>query len=243
MNSIKTKLYLLASGLLILFSLNGCSSDDSANVPDPVITPMPTPIPTLTFELEMTNLTNGQPFSPIAFVMHDEEAVWEIGTAASDSLEQLAESGNSEMVRGLDFVLAETSSPSPLIPGETTTLQLSFEQSTNPRYVSVLTMLVNTNDAFIGVNKFDISQLSLGNSQSFYSRAYDAGTEANSELAGTIPGPADMGEGFNVIRDDTDYVAFHPGVVSNDDGLTGSVLSEAHRFDNPVAKITLTRIE
>jgi len=73
--------------------------------------------------------------------------------------------------------------------------------------------------------------------------AYDAGTEANSETAATIPGPAAGGEGYNSTRDDRDTVGGHPGVISADDGLTGSALDASHRFDNPVARITITRLE
>ena len=49
---------------------------------------------------------------------------------------------------------------------------------------------------------------------------WDSGTEANSETAATIPGPAGGGEGFNATRDDSDTVSFHSGVISQDDGLT-----------------------
>jgi len=32
-------------------------------------------------------------------------------------------------------------------------------------------------------------------------------------------------------------------VVSAEDGLTMSVLTAAHRFDNPAVKLTITRVE
>ena len=87
-------------------------------------------------------------------------------------------------------------------------------------------MLVNTNDAFSGINAMELDQLESGHTRVVYSYALDAGTEANSELAGTIPGPADGGEGFNAIRDDvTSVVTSHAGVVSQDDGHATSVLT------------------
>ncbi len=56
--------------------------------------------------------------------------------------------------------------------------------------------------------------------------------------------PAGGGEGFNAARNDTnDVVAFHAGVVSKDDGLANSALSANHRFLNPGAKLTITRVE
>jgi hypothetical protein len=72
---------------------------------------------------------------------------------------------------------------------------------------------------------------------------WDAGTEANDELAATIPGPAGGGEGFNADRNDDDRVAFHSGVISQDDGLASSALSANHRFLNPGAQLVITRIE
>ena len=80
-------------------------------------------------------------------------------------------------------------------------------------------------------------------SLTFTTFAYDAGTEANSEAAGTIPGPADSGEGFNEERDDVNYVAMHPGVVSQHDGLSSSVLSSQHKFDNPLTQVVITRTQ
>jgi hypothetical protein len=74
--------------------------------------------------------------------------------------------------------------------------------------------------------------------------AWDAGTEANSEASGTIPGPADGGEGYNATRDDlVNFVAIHRGVISADDGLNSSILDESHRFDNPVARVMIERID
>ena len=71
---------------------------------------------------------------------------------------------------------------------------------------------------------------------------YDAGTEANSESAGTVP--AQGGEGFNAVRDDSKgAVRLHSGVVSADDGLSTSSLKSINRFDNPTAKVVIKRIQ
>jgi hypothetical protein len=88
-----------------------------------------------------------------------------------------------------------------------------------------------------------LSGLSVGDTWSAYTSVYDAGTESNSEAQGTIPGPADGGTGFEAERDDVDFVGMHSGVVSMDDGLATSVLTQAHRFDNPAAYIVITRME
>ena len=107
--------------------------------------------------------------------------------------------------------------------------------------LTVVTMLVNTNDAFGGLNGQSLDQLAVGQSAIFMAPAYDAGTEANSESAATVPGPAAGGEGFNAVRDDMDFVRIHPGVISDQDGLAGSALSGDHRWDNPVFKLVVTR--
>ena len=108
---------------------------------------------------------------------------------------------------------------------------------------SAATMLVNTNDAFTGLKQQDVSALEVGESLNLISMVYDSGTEANTESVGTMPGPADNGEGYNAIRDDIGFVAMHSGIVSNDDGLALSVLNQSHRFAAKVAQFTLERIK
>ena len=81
-------------------------------------------------------------------------------------------------------------------------------------------------------------------SKHFIISAHHSGTEANTESAGTMPGPADNGEGFNSARDDlADEVRMHSGVVTSDDGLSGSVLTQEHRWDNPTVRVVITRVK
>ena len=54
--------------------------------------------------------------------------------------------------------------------------------------LTVASMLVNTNDGFAGITALPISDLAVGESMSRAVVAWDAGTEANSEAAGTIRG-------------------------------------------------------
>ncbi len=62
-------------------------------------------------------------------------------------------------------------------------------------------------------------------------------------MAGTIPGPADGGEGLSEGREILDVVTMHSGVVTADDGLPDSVLDSSHRFSNPAVKIIISRVE
>ena len=102
-------------------------------------------------------------------------------------------------------------------------------------------MLVNTNDAFIGKNSLAINNLEVDESITVYLPVYDAGTEGNNELAGTIPGPADGGEGYNALRADVNIVSRHPGVVTQEEGYDDSILDSSHQFDSPAAKLVIKR--
>ena len=225
--------------LALSASLAACGDSDNneVEVTDPVM-----PVMSYEFTVQVTNLTNAQPLSPIAAIAHSEGMLWQIGEPASAALELMAEGGDNSELLATDFAMASSSAESPLPPGEQVTLMLSTEQLDSLK-ISLATMLVNTNDAFTGLNAINVSSLAVNESMSRTSFAYDAGTEANSEAQGTIPGPADSGEGYNEMRDDINRVAMHPGVVSQDDGLTNSVLTSQHKFDNPVARITITRTQ
>lgn len=243
----KSALHLAITATLVV-GLTACGSD-SNNVATPTPTPAPAPAPapapvSVSYDVTVTNLTNAQPLSPVAVVLHQEGNLWELGQASSVELEEMAEGGDNSGLLGLSVVMASASGAALVGPGASETIQVTIEDITDAK-MSVATMLVNTNDAFTGLNAWDLSNLEVGESYSTTTRVYDAGTEANSEMAGTIPGPADgsEGAGFVADRDDVDFVSGHPGVVSADDGLTNSVLSEQHKFDNPAMRIRITRTE
>ena len=196
----------------------------------------------ISYQLTITNLTNAQPLSPITAVLHGDNTLWQIGEEATVALEKIAESGDNADFIADENVLAYTAHDAVLPPSNTVTINLMTTDET-AHYLTLTTMLVNTNDAFSGLSKLDLSSLTVNTPKTWRLPVYDAGTELNSELAGTIPGPADSGIGYDATRDDTNFISMHQGVVSQDDGLTQSVLSQAHRFDNPAIKLTITRIE
>jgi hypothetical protein len=223
--------------------LSACGGDSNSS-PDPVVTPpapAPTPV-TYTYEVSVTNLTNAQPMSPVAVVLHNEGALFELGSTASVAFENLAESGDNSQVLADAMVLAGASGTGVIMPGLSETISVSLTD-TMPMMLSLATMLVNTNDAFSGVNAMSLENMAVGESISMRTSSYDSGTEKNTELMATIPGPAAGGEGFNAERDDVDFIGMHSGVISVDDGLSQSVLTEAHRFDNPTLAIAITRVE
>ncbi len=227
--------YSVCTVLLASFYFTGCSNSSSSS-------PAPS---SLDFEVAVVNATNNQPLSPVVVVAHsDSYSVWTVGSAASTGLENIAEGGsNSELIASLSSEDAASASGADAIgPGGSETISITTDSATQT-LITIATMLVNTNDAFAGLRSVDVSGLASGESMTLHANVYDAGTELNSESLGTMPGPADGGEGFNAARSDiNDVVRGHGGVVTADDGLSSSVLNQSHRFDNPGIIVTITRI-
>ena len=210
----------------------------------------PPPQPIATFQVTVSNLTNGQPMSPAAVIVHQPLfKVFELGAPATVELEVLAEGGNNaDLLRLADDnpnVFTTASGNGPIPPGQSDVISFEIEeQFISSAYFSVSTMLVNTNDAITGVNTVDMAGLEVGDSLTRRGVAYDAGTEADDELAIYIPGPAGGGEGFNSERDDqVNGVTMHTGVVTQHDGLVTSALNGQHKFDNPTVQVRIERIE
>lgn len=196
-----------------------------------------------TYEVTVSNLTHNQPLSPLAVLLHSEPThLWTIGSAASVALEDLAEGGSNAALLAVenDDLEGTASGQGLIMPGANETVTLSISGNVSETYLSLATMLVNTNDGFSGVTGLDVSDLSVGASKALTLSVYDAGTENNNELVNTVPGQ--MGEGFNAERLDSNKVSRHPGVVGNDDGYADSVLTSSHKFDNPAASLTITRL-
>jgi hypothetical protein len=195
------------------------------------------------YRISITNLTHAQPLSPPIAMLHDSTFNWwSIGDTASSALEMMAEGGDGSALLALAAKNPQHHDSDVLLPGSSTEFTLTMTEESHNR-LSVSGMLVNTNDAFSGLNSAELESLLPGQNMVYYSNVYDAGTEMNSELAGTIPGPADGGSGFDAARDDvTSVVTLHGGVVSSDDGLATSALGDEHKFDNAALRIEVTAL-
>ncbi|SKA43247.1 spondin domain-containing protein [Enterovibrio nigricans] len=197
------------------------------------------------YTVTVENLTAAQPMSPITLLTHRKNFdLFDVGQPVSVALEKLAEGGdNSDVLnyRHNRRVENTLSGAAPLLPGtsESFTVYVNHRKT---RFLSFASMLVNTNDALVAEADIRINKLRPGQSITVTVPVWDAGTEANTESASTIPDPAGGGVGFNAERDDVNRIRIHPGVLSADEGLETSALEYRHRFLNPGAKITIKRV-
>lgn len=190
-------------------------------------------------EVSITNLTRGQILSPVFVARHDASAgpLYALGEPASRAMAKMAEDADaSDLLAGWDAGNHDSISEAmvvnldggPIMPGKTVTMNFDVDDGKN--LMSFASMLVTTNDAFIGSNSFDLSR-----SRTVYLTAYDSGTEANSEDCAYIPGPP-CGNHAEDRAASEGFVHVHAGVH----GGTGSDLDPAmHDWRNPVARLTV----
>lgn len=148
-----------------------------------------------TIEVSITNLTHAQNFTPRLVIAHDSTVdAFEAGENATEALAWLAEAGVIDDAQepassGQNFEAllgpAQTDNGSNtwqrfggLLP-PSTTLSYSFDTMGKP-YLSLLSMLIPTNDAFAGLDSIVIP--TTPGTYSYNLNAYDAGTELNDEL-------------------------------------------------------------
>ena len=173
--------------------------------------------------IEAVNTTVAQPLSPLFIAVHEASAsLFTEGMPASTAIEQMAEGGGidelNDFANANPTVIVASGAFSGILPplGTDSTVITVADADLEGAVISAVGMLVNTNDAFAGTNSYPLDGLASGGSIRLPTLVWDAGTEANTEAAGTMPGPADGGEGFNSVRDDLhDAVRIHPGVVTN----------------------------
>jgi hypothetical protein len=191
---------------------------------------------TRTWRVTVTNLTPAasQPLSPPLLVVHSGAAdVWSVGEIASHGVAAIAEDANNSVlesalphVAGVKSVA--TGSGGPIPSGESR----SYLIQTDGRFtrLTLLTMLVNTNDAFTGLD----AQRLGGRGESLDTMAYDAGSERNNERASHIPGPC-CGNPF--VRDpEGALIGPHEGITGRGDLSPGT-----YDWNGPVARISVER--
>ena len=189
------------------------------------------------YEVTITNITQGQVFTPILVASHNKEVrLFELGEPASLELEDLAESGATGPLMGLllstDGVNEVVTAGGPLPPGASMTLEIEAGGKTN--LISLAAMLVPTNDAFFSIQGVRVPK-GKKDILTVFSPAYDAGTELNDEdCDDSIPGPPPCsGAGGD---DELGVVHIHNGIHG-----IGELFEGDFDWRNPVARIQIQR--
>ncbi len=207
-----------------------------------------------TFTVKIDNLSNGIYFTPMLVAAHpDTTHLFQTGQAASTSLQAMAEGGDtSALTTDLAAVNATTSAANltPMAPGGSVTTA-SITPAAGNTHLSIVGMMLPTNDGFVGMDDVEIP--TAAGVYTYYLNAYDAGTEANDELitgggspgVAGIPGcpAANCGTGGTGVTttDSNTTVHIHRGTLgdTNSTGGLSDLDSTAHRWLNPVARVTL----
>jgi hypothetical protein len=192
--------------------------------------------PRVTWEVTITNETppGSQPLSAPLFVIHTADVdVWSVGDIATHVVAAIAEDANNvpaesalDQLPGVGDVFTGEGDAIP--PGESRTYVVTTQGDFNR--LTVLTMLVNTNDAFTGLD----GRYLRGNGGSTRTAAYDGGSEVNNELIEFIPGPC-CDNPF--VRDpEGALIAHHPGILG-----VGDLDPDVYGWTDPVATFTIER--
>lgn len=206
--------------------------------------------------VRIVNLTNGIWFTPFLVAAHPEgTSLFTTGQPASASLQAMAEGGDisglSTELQGIGATVAENPANGLLPPAMSADVDLNTDGTSNT-LLSVVAMLLPTNDAFAGLNSITIP--TEPGTYVFNVPAYDAGTEANDELVtgGGAPGaagiPADpggltgTGGSGAATADANTNVHIHRNALGDTDpnGGVSDLDSRVHRWLNPVVRVVVT---
>jgi len=219
----------LAAGVLVA---GPASADDDEDAPGGA----------KTWRVTITNVTppgpgapGSQPLSPPLFVVHSHAAdVWSVGDVASHGVAAIAEDANNAplesalpQLEGVKEVFTGAGGPIP--SGESRSFIVETEGRFNK--LSLVTMLVNTNDAFTGLDSVRLR----GQGTAIETMAYDAGSELNNELKTHIPGPC-CGNAF-VRAPEGELIRPHEGIVGN-----GDLDPKLYDWPGAAAHITIERV-
>ena len=221
---------------------------------------------TPTYLITVTNLTDGQPLTPPVVALHRSSVdLFDIGRPASSELQAIAENGDlAPMLAALDpatngnvialtHVARGAEGPAPIVPDgnpggapfeSAQAFILSGGHGAN--YLSIASMLICTNDGFTGVDSVKLPR-HVGQSSTYFSAGYDAGTEMNTEdFADMVPpcqglvGVSSKDEGTGMSNPklaEGGVIGLHPGIAGGTDLLVGQ-----HGWVDPAVMVFVERI-
>lgn len=195
-----------------------------------------------TWRVTVTNLTppgpgapGSQPLSPPLLVVHSKQAdVWSVGEIASHGVAAIAEDANngpleSALPQVAGVASVATGAGGPIPSGQSRTYMVETNGGYNR--LSLVSMLVNTNDGFTGLDSLKLS----GHGSTQMTMAYDAGSERNNELKAYIPGPC-CGNPF--ARDpEGALIGPHAGITG-----AGELAPATYGWSGAAARITIERV-
>lgn len=213
---------------------------------EPPVDPPPAPLAgeVAIYDIEFTNITDGQYLTPPNFAAHGADAdVFEVGQPANAGVQAVAENGGvpvlAELLNGLldanDAGVSGVGADAPLPPGATT----NFQIVTSADRLSIVSMVICTNDGFAGLDSQPLPDLD-GGATGYLLDAYDAGTEINTEQRiDLVPAPF-CGEGpgtgeSNPELAENGVITLHPTLQNTGD------LDPGLDWDGPVAEVIITR--
>jgi hypothetical protein len=155
--------------------------------------------------------------------------VWSVGEIANHGVAAIAEDANNTLLEsalpGIEGVkTVVTGAGGPIPSGASRSFMVESPESFNR--LSIVTMLVNTNDAF-RLDSFRVRRASV--------EAYDAGSEKNNELKAFIPGPC-CNNPF--VRDpEGALIRPHEGITGR-----GQLAPRLYDWPEPAARIVIERV-
>jgi len=171
----------------------------------------------------MTNTSPYQPMTPPVVVLHNAPnadngmRLFYPTQPAGESIIAIAENGNNApLINTLGYLVnqgrasayavgfPDPANPGPLLPGMSSSVEL--EVASDDQVLSLVSMVVCTNDGFSGVNGHT---LSADDSETFLAPIYDAGSETNVLTLDYWVPPC--GTDSNVTDDENGAVSLHPG--------------------------------
>jgi hypothetical protein len=210
------------------------------------------------YRVTVANLTPYQPFTPPAVAAHRASVeVFSVGEPAAEPVKEIAENGNlqplADLIASTNAIRGSAVGDGPLVPasdpGDTGFpyyVELHLDADASARYLSFVSMLVATNDGFVGLDTVPLPQ-EVNSSVTYYAQGYDAGTEVNTEMFADLVPPAQALTGVN--REGVDGTGTsnpdlaEGGVITPHPGITGvGDVPEVFGWEEPAASVHVERI-
>ena len=188
-------------------------------------------------QVTITNLTRAQPLSPPVVASHNAKGpqLFVAGQPASRELALVAEDAINgpliRLLRGDPNVADVQQGAAPIPPGGRATIVVDARDLLP--FVSLASMLVNTNDAFIAIQHVIAPPIGTA---TLFVPAWDAGSEVNDEDCANIPGPA-CGDTDRSGTPERGFVHIHNGVHG-----VGDLDPAVYDWRNPVARVDIRRV-